>query len=60
MRVSKSAIGSVIDIETVLENNIDDFFGQMKELVEEGHVEEKKLFFSLLKPEYLETLNPEY
>jgi uncharacterized protein (TIGR04255 family) len=52
--------GSVIDIDTVYTAKIDNFFEIMEELIEEGHLEEKKLFFSLLRKDYLETLNPEY
>jgi hypothetical protein len=32
----------------------------MDDLLDRGHLEEKKLFFKLLNPDYLETLNPEY
>jgi hypothetical protein len=32
----------------------------MEELINEGHEIEKRLFFSLLKKEFLATLNPEY
>jgi hypothetical protein len=38
----------------------EDFFKNMSKILEKGHLEEKKLFFKLLKPDYLETLNPEY
>jgi len=52
--------GSIIDIDTVLEQRMPDFFGKMQGILQEGHEKEKRLFFSLLKTEYLETLNPEY
>jgi len=52
--------GSVIDIDTFLDDNIDDFFQRKKEIIDKGHEKEKELFFSLLKEEFLNTLNPEY
>jgi len=49
--------GSIIDIDTFLEGAVED---EMK-LIETGHLEEKKLFFSLLKEEFIvKELNPEY
>ena len=49
--------GSVIDIDTFIENPSKDPF----ELLETGHTEEKRLFFSLLKQDFVkEQLNPEY
>ena len=50
--------GSVIDIDTYIENS--NIKNNMKELIEEGHIAQKELFFSLLKPEFLQELNPEY
>lgn len=52
--------GSIIDIDTHLDKQIEDFFANMQNLITEGHETEKRLFFSLLKDEFLETLNPEY
>lgn len=52
--------GSIIDIDTIPENFSGSFFDNMKEFIEKAHVEEKKLFFSLLKDDFLESLNPEY
>ena len=52
--------GSVIDVDTFLnlekQELSDDFF----DLIESGHMEEKKLFFSLLNTVFLEQLNPKY
>lgn len=49
--------GSVIDIDTYLENPD----GDIIKTIEDGHLQEKKLFFALLKQDYLENeLNPEY
>lgn len=54
----KMLTGSVIDIDVALLNKIT--FGDIEKTIEEAHIEEKKLFFGLLKPDYLETLNPQY
>ncbi len=49
--------GSVIDIDTYIENPKNDIVKN----IEEGHLEEKKLFFSLLNEEFInKELNPEY
>ena len=49
--------GSVIDIDTYIENPVNDII----DLIESGHSEEKKLFYTLLKKEFIEQeLNPEY
>jgi len=48
---------SIIDIDTFIDNPKGDIW----ELIEEGHIEEKKLFFFLLKKDFLEKeLNPTY
>jgi len=52
--------GSIIDIDVVFEKGLEMFQGNMHDILEETHKEEKKRFFDLLKPEYLTTLNPEY
>lgn len=49
--------GSVIDIDAHIENPPKDII----ETIEQGHLEEKKLFFALLKEEFLKKeFNPEY
>lgn len=49
--------GSIIDIDTYIDNPKKDII----EIVEQGHKEEKKLFFTLLKEEFIKKdLNPEY
>lgn len=49
--------GSIIDIDTFQENPT----GDINDLLEVGHVEEKKLFFTLLKQDFIkQELNPEY
>lgn len=52
--------GSIIDIDTHLDEEIKNFFNEIRDLLVEGHEVEKTLFFSLIKDEYLQTLNPEY
>lgn len=57
-------LGSIVDIDMfnteVGEQPSNKFFQEIGELLERGHDIEKKLFFSLLKPEFLDTLNPIY
>lgn len=49
--------GSVIDIDTYIDNPASDII----DLIENGHSEEKKLFYTLLKEEFVkQELNPEY
>lgn len=52
--------GSVIDIDTNADINVEDFFSKIKQIVEKAHCQEKQLFFRLLLPEFLASLNPEY
>jgi uncharacterized protein (TIGR04255 family) len=52
--------GSVIDIDTSIERASGISLTEIASLLDEGHFEEKKLFFSLLKDEYLHSLKPEY
>lgn len=52
--------GSVIDIDTHMEGRFEDFFDSMEDFVSDGHQAEKQLFFSLLKPDFLASLKPEY
>lgn len=53
-------LGSIIDIDTFTESNLSNFFAHKKELISNGHTKEKELFFSLLKDDFLKTLNPVY
>jgi uncharacterized protein (TIGR04255 family) len=55
---NKIVDGSLVDIDVFLEKNID--VDKLDKLVDSAHSKEKELFFSLLKPEYLASLNPEY
>ena len=52
--------GLLIDIDTFVEKDLADFFEQKKDLIEEGHLEEKRLFYGLLKDNFLKSLNPTY
>ncbi|MDZ7758960.1 MAG: TIGR04255 family protein [Desulfovermiculus sp.] len=52
--------GSVIDIDCIYNSDLSSFSDNYLEIVDELHIEEKKLFFSLLQKDYLETLNPIY
>ncbi|MFT5618016.1 MAG: hypothetical protein ACI85I_001245, partial [Arenicella sp.] len=51
--------GSLIDISCVLKNPTN-FAENWKQNVEKAHEIEKTLFFELLKPDFLKTLNPKY
>lgn len=54
----KTTKGSLIDIDVALEK--ENKLESIIDIVENAHSEEKKMFFSILAPEFLETLNPEY
>jgi uncharacterized protein (TIGR04255 family) len=52
--------GSILDIDTLLTKCDSDFVKNYRTLLEEMHKAEKSLFFSILKPEFVATLKPEY
>jgi len=52
--------GSIVDIDTSLTGLMPDFFDQMPDLLNRAHQSEKELFYSLLTPQFLAQLNPEY
>ena len=52
--------GSVIDIDTYIDIDTDMFFEQIHPFLDKAHKYQKELFFSLLTPEFLATLNPTY
>ena len=52
--------GSLIDIDTYIQDEGCIKFSNVSDLLEEGHTEEKKLFFNLLKDEFIQKYNPEY
>jgi len=53
-------IGSLIDIDTSTMTNLDKFFTEKDKILNKGHQYEKEIFFSLLKNDFLNSLNPEY
>ncbi|GAH57638.1 unnamed protein product, partial [marine sediment metagenome] len=53
-------IGSIIDIDTFKSFKDSEFFNEMEVIINRGHEFEKSLFYSLLREEYLNTLNPVY
>lgn len=56
--INNNSIGSIIDIDTFRAINLSDFFTDKEEIINNGHSIEKKLFYSLLQPNFLRTLNP--
>jgi uncharacterized protein (TIGR04255 family) len=53
-------MGSIIDIDTFLENEELTIFDIQSSSLEASHLEQKKLFFGILNEEFLVSLNPEY
>ena len=58
--INNGQIGSIIDIDTFCTYNLLDFFPNKKEIINNAHTNEKELFFSLLKTDFLQTLNPTF
>ncbi len=59
--MNKGALGTIIDIDTIREYNTEDYFiTHVEQELNVAHCCEKKLFFSLLQPHFLESLNPTY
>lgn len=56
----KKKIGSIIDTDTYFEPQNKFGFDGLNDLIDRCHEESVAFFFSLLKPEFLATLNPEY
>lgn len=52
--------GSILDIDISLDKAGPDIYDGLDGLIEDAHLEEKTLFYSLLCNDFLETLNPEY
>jgi uncharacterized protein (TIGR04255 family) len=52
--------GSILDIDTYIEKESLDVFGNQDTLIGDAHDEEKALFFSLLKEDFLAELNPDF
>jgi uncharacterized protein (TIGR04255 family) len=58
--INNGILGSIIDIDTFTISNLQTFFDRKTEIINNGHTKEKELFYSLLKPDFLNTLNPKY
>jgi uncharacterized protein (TIGR04255 family) len=52
--------GSIIDIDSFTTETEGDFMPVLESFLQNAHQTEKELFFRLLKPEFLKTLNPVY
>jgi len=52
--------GSVTDIDVLAVSNPDEVFTNTEDLLQRMHLCGKTIFFSLLKPDFLKTLNPTY
>ena len=53
-------IGSIIDIDSFTTETGGEFLSVLDKFLESAHQSEKELFFTLLKREFLESLNPVY
>ncbi len=53
-------VGSIIDTDTYYEPQGKFDFDGLNNLIDNAHEEAVSFFFNLLKPEFIETLNPEY
>ncbi len=58
--IHESNHGSIIDIDTFKDSNLESFFDSFENHINEGHICEKKLFFNLLNESFLGSLKPEY
>ncbi len=56
----KTKFTSLIDIDVIRQNFVEDNPDRLFALIDQVHQNEKEQFYQLLKPEFLETLNPEY
>ena len=52
--------GSIIDIDSFTTETGGEFLSMLEKFLESAHQSEKELFFTLLRPEFLESLNPTY
>ncbi len=52
--------GSIIDIDSFTTETSGEFTAVLDRFLESAHQSEKELFFTLLRPDFLETLNPVY
>jgi uncharacterized protein (TIGR04255 family) len=58
--INSGRLGSIIDIDTFSVVNLESFFDKKIDIVNNGHKKEKELFYSLLKEDFLNSLNPKY
>ena len=56
----KKKKGSLLDLDTYSNEQREEFFQQMDAILNESHDIEKELFYGLLRPEFLASLNPVY
>jgi uncharacterized protein (TIGR04255 family) len=52
--------GSIFDVDIVLRNIDDSFFSNLNNILENAHLKSKEYYFSMLKSDFLKSLNPEY
>ena len=57
---NESSNTSIIDIDVIQLGNNLHTTGSVLECIEKGHKKQKETFFALLKPDFLESLHPEY
>lgn len=57
---SESHVGTLIDIDTVYNGDVTNFFEDAHSIIKEGHSVEKKIFFNLLKEDLIKKLKPIY
>lgn len=60
IRNNKQSHGSIIDTDTFFEPKHNSSFEELIEMIDKQHDVSLNVFFDLLKPDFLETLNPEY
>lgn len=59
IKESKRKAGSIIDLDVSLSSTKNDIIPNIDSIVQDSHNVEKEIFFSILKEEFLATLNPE-
>lgn len=52
--------GILVDVDTIYQRELQNFWSDANHLLEKAHEVEKYLFFNILKPGTLESLNPEW
>lgn len=57
---NKHRTGSIIDIDCIYNFNNENFFENYTELVNTAHDMEKRLFFDLLRADFIDSLKPDY